>query len=627
MASPSRQRERSTFGKYTLIGRLAKGGMGEICLARLEGVAGFEKLVVIKRVLRHLADHKRYVDMLLDEARIAARLSHPNICQVYELDEVDGEYYIAMEYLEGVSMSDLIHRMAKQKMLLDPRLIAAIITQACEGLHAAHGLVDRHGRPTNLVHRDISPSNVFITAAGPVKILDFGVAKIPDKLANTRTGAVKGKWSYMSPEQVLRQPLDRRSDIFSLGVVTFEALTGRRLFRRNSEYEICRAITETDAPAVDRYRPDLPDELSAVVARALARSHHQRFDTASQMSKAIVQSVAALGGPATLSEISEFVNGCFADEMAKRRTFVSRLETARGNIELNSSETLPIAPEVDTDTSVVSETRGTEIDRGSGEKPTVTSLLAASPNDRPERRRTAPTAPMRGRDQPGLYSHRPDDIQSTSPSPGKKTKRPLLRVLVAFMLVVAGLGVGAGLLYANLWSRQVPPTARIDIQGGVVVQEVEDAGAAEAGVTAETTKTSAVSAGPSPAERQVLSGAEPAAESKKKSRRRRARRLARERKRDPEAYYSKLVGNRRNALLACFDPYLRNRSEPPRKLYVVIEISRRGRVSSARIEPPAFDKTPEGRCLTQVVRQIDFGSHDDGIMVKIPLRPSVRKKT
>ncbi|HWN68132.1 MAG TPA: serine/threonine-protein kinase, partial [Haliangium sp.] len=198
-----RQAERTAFGKYTLIARLATGGMGEIFLARLQGVAGFEKIVVIKRVLPHLAGEDRFIAMLLDEARIAARLSHPNICQVQELGEVEGEYYIAMEYLEGVTMADLLRRLSKQGQVMDPRVVVAMVTQACEGLHAAHELVDRNGQPTNLVHRDVSPSNVFITTAGMVKLLDFGIAKTPDRLSRTRTGAVKGKWAYMSPEQIL----------------------------------------------------------------------------------------------------------------------------------------------------------------------------------------------------------------------------------------------------------------------------------------------------------------------------------------------------------------------------------------------------------------------------------------
>ncbi|MEM9493150.1 MAG: serine/threonine-protein kinase, partial [Myxococcota bacterium] len=338
---PVKRPVRAVFGKYTLIGKLAKGGMGEIYLARLGGVAGFEKIVVIKRILPHLAENKRYVAMLWDEARIAARLSHPNVCQVLELDEVDGEYYIAMEYLEGITMADLLRLMAQRKSLLDPRLAVAMITQVCEGLHAAHELVDRQGNPTNLVHRDISPSNLFITAAGPVKILDFGIAKTPDQLANTRTGTIKGKWAYMSPEQVLRKPLDRRSDIFSLGVVTYEALSSRRLFRRKSEYEICRAITERDAPPLRDLRPDIPEPLSQVVATALARRRHCRYDTASAMSKALTRSLTAIGGPASMSEVSEFVWQIFAKELEARRAFVRRADAAEAQ---GGGIALPVAP-------------------------------------------------------------------------------------------------------------------------------------------------------------------------------------------------------------------------------------------------------------------------------------------
>ena len=342
-----RQAERTAFGKYTLIARLATGGMGEIFLARLDGVAGFEKIVVIKRVLPHLAGEDRFIAMLLDEARIAARLSHPNICQVQELGEVEGEYYIAMEYLEGVTMADLLRRMSRQGHVIDPRLAVAMVMQACEGLHAAHELLDRNGQPTNLVHRDVSPSNVFITTAGMVKILDFGIAKTPDRLSRTRTGAVKGKWAYMSPEQILRQPMDRRSDIFSLGIVLFESLTGWRLYHNPSEYQICRAITETDAPSIRNFQPALPEALAQVVSRALARDPAQRFATARDLSKALLERSAALGGPASLAHVAELVTASFTRELAERHAFVERADASAEHDPAageKAASSLPVAP-------------------------------------------------------------------------------------------------------------------------------------------------------------------------------------------------------------------------------------------------------------------------------------------
>src|SRR4051812_7865173 len=203
--------EATRFGKYSLVARLATGGMAEIFLARLQGVAGFEKLVCIKRILPHLARDKQFVAMFLDEARIAARISHPNVCQVFELGEIEGSYYIAMEYLEGVPLG-CFRRRAALGVLPDPRLVAGIAIQACEALHHAHQLKNTDGSVMEVVHRDVSPQNVFVTVDGIVKVLDFGIAKAQGAHAKTGTGAIKGTSAYMSPEQLRGERVDRRTD-------------------------------------------------------------------------------------------------------------------------------------------------------------------------------------------------------------------------------------------------------------------------------------------------------------------------------------------------------------------------------------------------------------------------------
>jgi hypothetical protein len=310
------------FGPYALLAKLATGGMGEIFLARRSGAAGFEKLVVIKRLLPHLAEDEHFVAMFLDEARLAASISHPNVCQVHELDQVDGQHYIAMEYLEGVTLSAMLRRARKSALPLDLRLATTILAQACEGLHHAHELVDAEGNPVGLVHRDVSPSNLFVTMAGVVKILDFGVAKSQQAMAKTRTGSVKGKYAYMSPEQITLGDLDRRSDIFSLGIVSFEALTNRRLFARASEYFVLRAITEDPIPEARSVRADIPEELSAVVGRALAREAEDRFATARELGVALNQAVSALGPPLGNAAIGDYLQAHFAAELAENRSVV-----------------------------------------------------------------------------------------------------------------------------------------------------------------------------------------------------------------------------------------------------------------------------------------------------------------
>lgn len=308
-----------TYGSYQLLLKLAVGGQAEIFLARHEGVAGFHKLVVIKRLLPHLARDTEFIKMLVDEARIVAQLSHPHVCQVYELGQVQGSYYLAMEYLEGMPLSRLLRHAADCLEIPDTRLVCTILRQACEGLHHAHELCDSSGQPSGVVHRDVSPSNLFVTVDGIAKVLDFGIAKARGTQSKTRTGTIKGKYEYMSPEQVRRLPLDRRSDVFSLGIVLYEALTVRRLFYRDSEYEVFRAVTDEPIPLLRQLRPTVPVELEQVVARALARDPDERFATARELGHALDAAVSGLGPEPDSSVIGEYVRCCAGGELTECR--------------------------------------------------------------------------------------------------------------------------------------------------------------------------------------------------------------------------------------------------------------------------------------------------------------------
>src|SRR5687767_8891180 len=205
-----------TLGRYQLLARIATGGMGEVFLARLEGAAGFEKLYAVKRILPHLASEERFRTMLISEAQIAARMSHPNICQVYELGESDGQLYIAMEYLEGTSLDGLLRAARKTERPLELGFIATVLRQTSDALHHAHELRDRDGAPLELVHRDVSPGNIFVCTSGSAKVLDFGIAKVKHG-AQTQSGTVKGKYAYMAPEQLRGGELSRSVDVFALG--------------------------------------------------------------------------------------------------------------------------------------------------------------------------------------------------------------------------------------------------------------------------------------------------------------------------------------------------------------------------------------------------------------------------
>lgn len=271
------------FGKYELVSRLAMGGMAELFLAREKGMAGLERLVVIKRILPHLSHQKSFVEMFLREARIAARLNHPNIVNIFELNTLDGSYYIAMEYIHGTTVREIQVLAGEAGLRFPLDVMVSIVDQAARGLHAAHELRDLDGTMLGVVHRDVSPHNLMCTPQGNVKLLDFGVAKATAGVEMTYSGNLKGKFAYMSPEQCHRSQLDRRSDIFSLGIIAWELSTGHRLFKRHTELEMLKAITNGEIPRPSELCPEMPLELEDVIMRALSLDRDRRYSTAEAM--------------------------------------------------------------------------------------------------------------------------------------------------------------------------------------------------------------------------------------------------------------------------------------------------------------------------------------------------------
>ncbi|HWM88043.1 MAG TPA: serine/threonine-protein kinase, partial [Kofleriaceae bacterium] len=316
--SPLRERP-IQFGKYTLLARIASGGMGELYLAQLRSAGGFAKLVVIKRILSHLTDKPEFVDLFVAEARTAARITHPNVCQIYELGQVDGRYYMALEYLEGMQLAEVMVARKKAPQLADLRLIASLVGQVAEGLHHAHSLREADGESAQVVHRDVNPRNIFITSAGVAKVLDFGIVKVRGALGQIQTGGVKGTYSYLAPEQLQGEAVDCTADIFSLGTITWEAVVGRRLFKRSSDLLTWRAIVEEPIPRPTKFRPDLPPELDEVITRALRRPASERFQTAREFSAALEQSIRPLGAPLTTLAIAEEMEKAFPTELGRQR--------------------------------------------------------------------------------------------------------------------------------------------------------------------------------------------------------------------------------------------------------------------------------------------------------------------
>ncbi len=275
------------FGPYSLLRRLAVGGMAEIYVAKTRGLGGFEKLVAIKLVHPHLSADTHFVQMLIDEAKILVLLTHANIAQVFDLGCIDGTYYIAMEFVEGMDVHGLQKSAAKVGEHLPVAVCCYIVSEVLNGLDYAHRKRDQTGKALNLVHRDVSPQNVLISQAGEVKLVDFGIAKTSLRGEGTEVGVIKGKYYYMSPEQAWADPMDRRSDLFSTGIVLYEMLTGRMLYSAQSIPELISKVREAEIVAPESLRPEVPPALSKIVMKALAREPKERFQSALDMGEAL----------------------------------------------------------------------------------------------------------------------------------------------------------------------------------------------------------------------------------------------------------------------------------------------------------------------------------------------------
>jgi len=304
------------LGRYRLVAQLGHGGMADVFVACRAGAGGVEELVAVKRMLPSLACDRAAVAMFLHEGRIAAQLAHPNICRVLELGEADGTPFLAMELLLGLPWSEIVSAVPDRPAETLVRFVVGAAVQACEGLHHAHTAAGADQRPRSVVHRDVSPSNLFVTSEGCVKLLDFGVSKLLTE-ATTTGGALKGKLPYLAPEQLQGMPVDVRADIFSLGVVTWEALAGRALFDRGSDHEIMQAIAHAEIPALPGERR-VSERLDAVLRRALARDRTQRPGSAHELAGELCRAIAGYGEPMAPSEIAAQLATWLGPSLARR---------------------------------------------------------------------------------------------------------------------------------------------------------------------------------------------------------------------------------------------------------------------------------------------------------------------
>ncbi len=314
-----------TIGKYEILTRLSIGGMAELFLAFIPGPGGFRKFVALKQILPDIKADESFVKMFLDEARITAAFSHSNIGQVYDLGEDHGELYLAMEFISGQNLEQIIKRAARREYLLPIGFSCRVVRDACLALHYAHHFTDAAGRPAPVVHRDVSPKNVMVTYTGDVKMIDFGIAKAKNRLNRTQVGIVKGTSGYMSPEQVKGEQLDGRTDLFAAAVMLHELLTGQRLFTASNDAAMMLKIAQADVPHPKSLNPKVPDALDAVVMKALSRKKEDRYATGKELAKAIDQACGEMAEEELLAQIMS-------------ELFDDKIQTTRALLELANAD-------------------------------------------------------------------------------------------------------------------------------------------------------------------------------------------------------------------------------------------------------------------------------------------------
>jgi eukaryotic-like serine/threonine-protein kinase len=322
--------DRKQFGSYELLAPLAVGGTAEIFLARMTGAAGFEKIVVVKQLLEHLAEDEEFVDMFLDEARLGSHLHHSNIVQVLDLGQVEGRYYIAMEYVAGMTLAQLAAKaQMRVKGGLPIDITVALAQQACVGLHHAHEARMTDGTWLKIVHRDVSPQNLVVTFGGDLKIVDFGIAHAAVREAKTKTGMIKGKFAYMSPEQCLGKPLDRRTDVFALGTVLWECVTGQRLFKKKTTYETYQTIVSGKVLSPSKVNPAVDAELEEIILRSLAYRPEDRWQSAEAFGEALASYGRRSSKRVTSLDVSKFVERFFQPEIEEHRQRLQQIMAGR----------------------------------------------------------------------------------------------------------------------------------------------------------------------------------------------------------------------------------------------------------------------------------------------------------
>ncbi len=331
----------SVFGKYLLLERINVGGMAEVFIAKAFGVEGFERILAIKKILPSMAEDEEFITMFIDEARISVQLNHANIVHIHELGKYDETYFIAMEYVAGRDIRTLLEMYRKRQETMPVAQAVYLASKMCEGLDYAHRKKDARGQDLNIIHRDISPQNILCSYEGEVKLIDFGIAKAANRSQKTKAGILKGKFGYMSPEQVRGLPIDRRSDIFAVGVILYEMLTGEKLFVGESDFSTLEKVRNAEVPPLQELNPDVPEELEQVIRKALAREVEDRYQWPSDLQEDLMRFLLAGDALYSGKHLSAFMKEAFAEELRREAERMERFASIERPDQLESSSVRP----------------------------------------------------------------------------------------------------------------------------------------------------------------------------------------------------------------------------------------------------------------------------------------------
>ncbi|MEO6951992.1 MAG: protein kinase [Polyangia bacterium] len=329
-------RQATPFGKYVLLERVSVGGMAEVFKAKAFGVEGFEKILAIKCILPSMADDADFIEMFIDEAKICGQLNHANICQIFELGRVAESHFIAMEFVWGKDVLQMQNRFRKLRQKMKPEMAAYIVSKICEGLDYAHKKKDAQGRPLGIIHRDISPQNILVSYEGELKVIDFGIAKAASRSSKTQAGVLKGKFGYMSPEQVRGLPLDRRSDIFAIGTILYELLTAERLFYGESDFETLEKVRNVDVPPPTTVNPSIPKQLERIIMRALSKDVEGRYQWAAEMAEDLNAFLVSTDPVFSAANLSQWMREQFAVEMRRERLVLDEQQKVTRDVLLSA---------------------------------------------------------------------------------------------------------------------------------------------------------------------------------------------------------------------------------------------------------------------------------------------------